>query len=84
MEFVFVFSNQVFLLLVEIMCFSFCLVNSESDAYLPVDDSLVYSHSKMLLLFFSLIFCTWSNTIFSESYLCFFLSLFLDLAGSRI
>ena len=48
------FCNQVFQFLVEIMCFSFCLVNSECDAYLPVDHSLVYSHSEMLLLFFSL------------------------------
>ena len=77
--FVFVFSNQVFQFHVEIMCFSFCLVNSECDAYLPVDHSLIYSHSKMFLLIFSLIFCAWSKTIFLDSYLGFFLSF---VAGS--
>ena len=40
---------------VEILPFGFFLVNSECDAYLPVDHSLVRGHSKMFLLFFSLI-----------------------------
>ena len=40
---------------VEILSFGFCLVNSVSDAYLPVDHSLVYSHPKMLPLFFNII-----------------------------
>ena len=44
----FVFSNQVFVFLVEILSFFFLrLVNSEYDSYLPVDQSLVYSHSTM-------------------------------------
>ena len=43
----FVFSNQVFVFLVEILSFFLRLVNSEYDSYLPVDQSLVYSHSTM-------------------------------------
>ena len=57
-------SNKCFFFLVEILSFSFCLVNSECDAYLPVDQSLLYSRSKMFLLFF--------NLIFFDSYLGFF------------
>ena len=34
----------------EILSFGFCLVNSECDAYLPVDHSLVYGDSKMFLI----------------------------------
>ena len=40
----------------DILSFGLCLVNSECDAYLSVDHSSVYSHSKMFLLFFSVIF----------------------------
>ena len=40
---------------VEILSFSFCLVNFECDGYLPADHSSVYSHPKLFLLFFSLI-----------------------------
>ena len=32
-----------------------CSVNCECDVYLPFDHSLVYSHSKMFPLFFSII-----------------------------
>ena len=35
---------------IEILSFGFCLVSSECDAYLPVDYSLVYGHSKMFLI----------------------------------
>ena len=37
---IFVFSNQVFWFIVEILSFSSCLVDSEYDAYLPVDHSV--------------------------------------------
>ena len=40
---------------VKILSFIFCLVNSECHAYVPVDHSSFYSHSKMCLLFSSLI-----------------------------
>ena len=40
-------------LVVEILSFSFCLVNSECGTYLVVDHSLVYSYPKMFLLNFS-------------------------------
>ena len=39
----------------EILSFGFCLVNSECDAYPPVDHSLVYGHPKILILFSSLV-----------------------------
>ena len=55
--------------------FGFCIVNSECDAHLAVDNSLVYSYPKMFLLFFSLILTAWAwfKTIFLDSYLGFFL-----------
>ena len=63
--------SQVFQFYVEMLSFGFCLVNSECDAYIPVDHSSVYSHSKMCVFFsglksyfsayiFSFIaFCSW-------------------------
>ena len=45
----------MFQFFVEMLSFSFCLVNKECDAYIPVDHTSVYSHSKMSLLFSSLI-----------------------------
>lgn len=45
-----------FLVLCRNLSFCFCLVNSDCDASLAVDNSLVYSYSKMILLFFSLVF----------------------------
>ena len=41
----------MFQFFIEILSFGFCLVNSECDAYLPVDYSLVYGHSKIFLIF---------------------------------
>ena len=38
------------------MSFGFYLVNLDCSAYLAVDHGLVYSYSKMFLLFFRLIF----------------------------
>ena len=49
------FQVKSFSFFVEILCFGFCLVSSDCDAYLAVDHSLVYSYAKMFLLFFSLI-----------------------------
>ena len=40
---------------IKCFCFGFCLLNSESDAHLPVDRTLVYSHPKTSLLFVSLV-----------------------------
>ena len=50
-----IFKSSV-LLFAEILSFSFFLVNSECDVYLPVDNSLVYSYPKIFLVFSSLIF----------------------------
>ena len=70
---IFFVSNQVFQFFAKILSFSFFLVTSECDVYLPVDPSLVYSYPKMLLLFFSLILA-WFKTIFLDSYLGVFCS----------
>ena len=43
------------LVFVEVLSYSFLLDNSECDASLVVHHSLVYSHPKMFLQFFSLI-----------------------------
>ena len=45
-----IFSNEVFLVFVEILSSCFCLVSSECYAYLSVDHSLVYVHPELLLL----------------------------------
>ena len=66
-------SNQVFQFFSKILSFSFFLVTSECDLYLPVDPSLVYTYPKMLLLFFSLILACF-KTIFLDSYLGVFCS----------
>ena len=49
------FHIKCFSFSVEILSFGIFLVNSECDAYLPVDHSLIRGHSKVFLLFFSLI-----------------------------
>ena len=54
-SFVFIFSDQLFQVFVEILSLSFYLVNFECGANLAVDHSLVYcSYLKFFLLFFSL------------------------------
>ena len=59
----------------EILSFSFCLVNSDCDVHLPVDHSLVYSYPKLFLLFFqSNQSWAWLKTIFLDSYLGIFCS----------
>ena len=70
--------KQFFWFLLEILSFSFCLVNSEHDAYLPVDRSLVYSHSKESALELDL------KPTFSIHISVSFCLLFLDLASCRI
>ena len=59
-------SNQVFWFFAKTLSFSFFLVTSECDVYLPVDHSLVYSYPKMLLLFFRVIL-VWFKTISLDS-----------------
>ena len=51
----FVFSSQLFLHFVEILCFDFYLVNFECSAYLSVDHSSVHSYPKYFYYFFRLI-----------------------------
>ena len=50
----------------EILSLGFCLVNSECDGYLPVDNSLVYSHPKNV------------STIFQSNLEHGFKTIFLD------
>ena len=78
------FEIKCFGLFLGIQSFSFCLVNSEFDAYLPVGHSLVYSHSKMFLLFFSLILSLVLKPSFSIHILVCFCFLLLDLVSCRI
>ena len=48
--YLYVFLYQVFYFVLEILSFGFCLVNYESDAYLPDNYSLVYGNPKMFLI----------------------------------
>ena len=52
----------------------FLLVCVECDAYLSVDQSLVYSHSNLIYSNQSSLELSWIKTIFLDSYLGFFLS----------
>ena len=54
LELNFAISSQVFSF-VQVLSFGVCLVNSECSAYLGVDQNLVYSYPKMILIFFCLI-----------------------------
>ena len=52
----YIFKSNILVFFVEICSFAFYLVNSKCEAYLAVDQSLVYgSYPKVFLLFFSLI-----------------------------
>ena len=55
-------------------CFSFFLVNSKCDVYIPVDNGLVYSYPKMFLLISSLKLSLVYKTIFLDSHLDVFCS----------
>ena len=82
----FVFSNR-FLVFWRILSFGFCLSNSECNAYLPVDHSLVYSHPKIFLLFFSLILRLVENQVsqfITSQFITSFCPLLMDLSICRI
>ena len=56
--------------------FLFCPINFECEAYLPVNQILVYDHSKMLFLFFSQSWA-WFKSIFLDSCTGFIWSRFI-------
>ena len=68
----FLYFHLYVLVFVESLCFSFSLVNFESDVYLAVDHSLVYSYPKRRIR--SLIFLV-SNLIVSNKNILLQLSL---------
>ena len=72
----------MFRFLAEIVSFSFSLVNSEYDAFPPVDHSIVHSHSKMFLLFSSILLSLKPSS--SIHILVSFCLLIPDLPGCRI